>query len=499
MVSYESVINAIPEPQWKDKDIVDYQDTGDIIKDLIFCFKKYNDQAKGVAKKFSTGNITTDARRIHSFIKDNIQYEAEPEKFQTTRSFSRIIHDKHGDCKHSALIVSAIGWNLGYDVIFRFVGYNRGESYGHVYTLLQNPKTGKRVVVDPLQVFGEEKRFLKHKDYIAKNNLNFNPMLSRLTGLPENSNIQGMFMGDLDITETRIIDGIGGREIILSPTLHEDRMGEIEDIEGIGRKTKAQRKATKKVAKAKRAVKKTARKEKRAVKKEKRGGSIVKKVALAPVRGAFSALLLLNFRGFATRLQESKAKNENEVKKFAAKFGYKYPVLLSQIDKGAKKKPLFGKVSGMYQIEGIGSVAISAAAVAAAAPAILAVTNLFKALGVGAHKDSPVGEKSDNEIANEAANDIEGGSGGGSGSEGGSGGSWGGSGCEGGSGGSWGGSRREGGSGGSGGGSGREGGSGGSDDDDSGLMDTVKNLPTPVLVIGAAGLLFAAGKVFKLF
>ena len=169
-MSYTAVLNSVPKPDYNKKIITDYQSTKDIIADLIQCFKIYNYQAKTTAyKHFYTGDITKDAKNIYDFIKTNITYDAEPFENQTTRSFSRIIHDKHGDCKHSALIVSCLAWNMGYDVIFRFVDYT-GKGYGHVYTLIQDPVTKKTVIVDPLQDFNYEK-YYKHKlDYIAKNN-----------------------------------------------------------------------------------------------------------------------------------------------------------------------------------------------------------------------------------------------------------------------------------------------------------------------------------------
>ena len=394
---------------------MDVQETQDIIDDLVYCFKKYNDQAKPVSKKFSTGYIVTDAKNIYDFIKNNISYVAEPEKFQTTRSFSRIIHDKFGDCKHSALLASAIGWNLGYNVIFRFVSYDKGDAYGHVYTLIENPTTGKRVVIDPLQPFNQEKYFYKNVDYKAKNNLTFHPMLSRLTGLqpnvPTNSRVTYNNRAYVHPDETRVV--VGAMEIIMSPSISGPEADTLDGLCGLGKRSKEQRKehreqsktARKETHAAKKEVrheKRAAKKDVRAQKKEARGGSRVKKISLSPVRGAFSSLLLVNARGLATRLSQAITINEPEVKKFAAKLGYKYDNLKSQILKGGKKKPLLGsKIHGVvHDFDGIGLI-VSAAAFTAAAPAILLSLELFKMLGIGGQ-----GSELDTQFAQEATKDL---------------------------------------------------------------------------------------------
>lgn len=409
-MNYDTVISNIEKPDFKQKQVKKYQNTDDIITDLIYCFKKYNYQAKPIADKYKTGNIKQDARTIYDFIKKNIKYDAEPEIDQTTRSFSRIIHDKWGDCKHTALIVASIGYNEGYNVIFRVVRYvSNGDYLYHVYALLEN-KFGRRVIVDPLQDFDFEKKYDKKiGDYKAINNM----ALTRLTGTsntprytqrlrcgqPIPRALHGTDLSaisdDYDAHQVGIIDGIGAREIILTPTgLDDSAIGEIEELQGVGRKTKAQRQQKKQERKQKREVKKEKRQEKRADRKEKiksklnKGGKVVKKVALAPVRGAFSALLLINYKSLATRLQKAiDTGNSAKVDAFAKKFGYNNNVLRSQIKKGSTKKSI-GTVNPneIHDIDGMG-VVVTAAAIATASTAIAAALALLKSLGLGANGD----------------------------------------------------------------------------------------------------------------
>lgn len=405
-MEYENVLASIEAPNFKEKRVKKYQSTNDIIKDLIYCFKNFNYQAQPIAKQYGTGNITNDGKEIYDFIRKNIKYDAEPEADQTTRSFSRIIYDKEGaDCKHTALIVGSIGWNEGYTVIFRVVRYviyngSNKEYLHHVYAILEN-KNGKQVIVDPLQKFNYEKPYDKKiGDYKAKN-----MALTRLTGVGRSiindRNLQRLRTNTqtpatlIEAHEIHLIDGLGEREIILSPNgMTEANINELSVMQGIGRKTKKQRQAARSVRKEKRVVKRTARKTAR-----KERGGVLKAVALAPVRGAFSALLILNFKNFAGRMKQAIDKGkENEVKAFAKKFGYKYNIFKGQILRGAKKHAL-GEINGteIHQVEGMGFV-VSAAAITAAAPAVVAAIALFKKLLIG--------DPSDDTTLKEAADNV---------------------------------------------------------------------------------------------
>jgi len=218
-MQYSTVINSIDRPNFREQLIKQYQSTNDIITDLIYCFKNYNYQALPVSKVVRYGNIKQDAKTIYDFIRQNIHYTAEPFTKQTTSSFSRIIHNKKGDCKHSFLIVGSIGWNLGYDVIIRFVSYDKDKTLGHVYTILQDHKTKQRIIVDPLQAFNYEKNYTNKKDYIAINKTPTNMALMRLTGTDENS---------LQKAQISVYDPNSNKVIVMTPMLSDAKMGEIE-------------------------------------------------------------------------------------------------------------------------------------------------------------------------------------------------------------------------------------------------------------------------------
>jgi hypothetical protein len=110
-----------------------------------------------------------------------------------------------------------------------------------------------------------------------------------------------------------------------------------------------------------------------------------KKVGLAPQRNAVLALIALNTRGLATKIKRTPAA---KIKKLWERLGGDIKKLNSAVEKGAKKKPLFGmrksKVGAFYDENEmyIGEAATVATLLTTAAPILIALSKLFKSEGV---------------------------------------------------------------------------------------------------------------------
>ncbi len=167
--------------------------------------------------------------------------------------------------------------------------------------------------------------------------------------------------------------------------IDKNMLAHLGSIDAIGRRSKAQRKesrqaALKKVKKVvaapKKAVKaaakattKAAQKVAKAVKKIPAGA---KKVSIAPARGAFLALVLLNLRGFATKLSKS---DQNKLRNKWNNLGGDFKKLQDAINKGKRKKAL---LSGFEDENNLGAVATVTASLAAATPVIIALNDFLK-------------------------------------------------------------------------------------------------------------------------
>lgn len=101
-------------------------------------------------------------------------------------------------------------------------------------------------------------------------------------------------------------------------------------------------------------------------------GQRAKKIALAPARGAFLVITGANFRGLATKLKKV---SPDKLAGFWGKLGGDKKKLEAAINQGASKKPLLG-MNGPEQIGSVG------AAIAAAAPVVIAAVKLLKDAGI---------------------------------------------------------------------------------------------------------------------
>ena len=164
--SYNKILSKLPVPKYIDTKIMRNQSTNDIIRELTNSYNLYSDQGSYIYSDFYDDDPIKTAKNIHKFLKNNLEYEIEPEKQQTSKSLTRYLNDGYGDCKHYSLaIASILKFMPKYDKIcFRFVSYDMfSPSVTHVYVVAKT-KEGDEIKIDPLQDFNYEKKFYFKKD-----------------------------------------------------------------------------------------------------------------------------------------------------------------------------------------------------------------------------------------------------------------------------------------------------------------------------------------------
>ncbi len=294
-------------------------DTRDIIHALNSAIAPAVNQVKPFIDSIliATGDPVKDTERACRYVRDLVSYKQDGFSEQKIQLPARLLKDtKQGDCKSFSLAVLAIITAMGYKGGLRYVSYKPNKIPTHVYNFVFD-NSGKKFT--------------------------FDACVDSLLESPRYTYIK-----DMEVTY------LAGSPIMID-----------SDPYYLGKKKKK--------------------------KKAKDKPGPVKKIALAPARAAFLALVKINARGLATKLQISINKGGDKTRAFWTKVGGDFDKLKSATATGAKKKPLFGikkggKVSGAtsveYLPEGIGvepaTLTAAAAALAAAAPILLAVSKLFK-------------------------------------------------------------------------------------------------------------------------
>jgi hypothetical protein len=127
----------------------------------------------------------------------------------------------------------------------------------------------------------------------------------------------------------------------------------------------------------------------------KKGTKAILKVAAAPVRNAFLALVALNFGGLGNKLAAAWQKAPSKLTNFWERAGGQINALKKAWEKGSTKKRIFGDNT-------IG-VAPAAATAAAAAPLIVKVANVLKDIGIDPAELVQIGKDALNAKAQELA------------------------------------------------------------------------------------------------
>lgn len=338
--------------------IVDEQTTADIIKMIQQAHTLHARDYDKIAASFWAGNVEATCKKIFNFLKRNVKYDIEPEDRQSVKSPAAILvtggkFNGKNDCKHYSLFIAGIldALNRAGKKIpwaYRFANYRLFQDSPHHVFVVANP--GKNEIwIDPvLQSFNQRKPYI--------NAIDKKMALYSINGIGCNNRPCncGHRAPRRKIPVTQLSGSFGTPSLTDLPTI---------------------------AGKAKRRARKAKRKERRTRLYCK--GALAKKIALAPARNAFLALVRLNVKKMALRLEEN-LKDPQRKKKLSAKWcklGGTFKKLETAIVKAATKYRRRRKISGMDDGEIIG-VPI-AAALAAAAPIIKALKEFLSKLKKG--------------------------------------------------------------------------------------------------------------------
>lgn len=336
------ILSILGQPFFKSKLIKGWQNTDDIISQIITQHKENLKDAEKIKHLFCGQNAKDTAYNVFKFLRNEITYKIESGTNQTTKSLKRFVSDGFGDCKHYSNFVNSILNVCGYDVVYRFTAYNGKTDFQHVYSYL--PK--ENIIIDAvLPNFNEQKEYSKKKDIKIMS-------LYKLSGVDE-------------------IGKISFKKVT------SNIKNAVKDTKG--------------------AVKEVIKKIPDTAKDLAQG---TKTISLAIPRNAFLGLVKLNVNGFATKLKKVlDKKGEFEGFEFWQKIGGNRTDLKNAVLSGSTKKALLSGVQeendsfneifkGYSGDTYIGVEPVSTAtALASATPVIVIVLETLKKFGINDAED----------------------------------------------------------------------------------------------------------------
>lgn len=316
----------------------------------------------------SGGDVIKDATKVGNWIRGNIKYKIDSFTNQNIQFPSAILKTKQADCKSFSLLYLAIMSAAGYDGGFRFASYRPNGQFTHVYNFFVKPN-GTKIPYDAcIKGLKESNRATKIKDM----------KVNYLAGAPI-------------VTDDE-------QEITRPARIVRDRMGNVF-LEYIDTGERISGPDAEHIAGIRSLVNKAWKQIKKDAKKVWRG---FKKVALAIPRSAALGVMELNFRGVSGQLfrAQKDKKQTDRLKELWNRLGGDFGALQKSIDRGRKRKPLFG---GGKAIKGIGEPMVNigigepvtlAAAATTAAPILVMIFKFIKSAGVKPEGDEkpPAGD-----------------------------------------------------------------------------------------------------------
>jgi hypothetical protein len=147
--------------------IVNDQVTGDIIDAIMMAHKRHVGDYDRMVELFFRERLYASLKAIFSFLKENTQYVAESDTYQTVRSPMGLLNSTLGvDCKHYSLFIGGLVDaynrlnNVGLKWFYRFASYDGSKTPGHVFVVVVDPVTKDEIWIDPvLDYFNEKKRY----------------------------------------------------------------------------------------------------------------------------------------------------------------------------------------------------------------------------------------------------------------------------------------------------------------------------------------------------
>lgn len=118
----------------------------DVIACELACYEKWKNQPRELVQDL-VGSVDEKCEAIFGYLTENVVYKLDDAGNQYIKSPARLLADGCGDCKSLTMFIACCLHCLGIEHIIRFVNYDGGKQYTHVYPVAID-ECGKEIVLD---------------------------------------------------------------------------------------------------------------------------------------------------------------------------------------------------------------------------------------------------------------------------------------------------------------------------------------------------------------
>lgn len=143
----------------------------DVVEAWKYVYQKCKDQPAAILEA-ELYNLPVDekCRAVFSYLARNVRYKIDPYGVQWIKTPARLLRDGQGDCKSFTMFIASCLHCLGVPVIVRFVNFDGGYQFTHVYPVAID-EWGNEIVLDACEtdkenqpIYGYARPYKNKKD-----------------------------------------------------------------------------------------------------------------------------------------------------------------------------------------------------------------------------------------------------------------------------------------------------------------------------------------------
>ena len=145
----------------------------DVIAMWKECYSRFKDQPQDIVRELRGKSVDEACEKIFGYMVANTHYRLDDDGVQMIKSPGRLISDGCGDCKSYTMFIASCLHCLNIPCIVRFVNYDGGNQYTHVYPVAID-EMGNEIPMDACELdddgvtclYGYARPFKKKKDIV---------------------------------------------------------------------------------------------------------------------------------------------------------------------------------------------------------------------------------------------------------------------------------------------------------------------------------------------
>lgn len=118
----------------------------DVVEKELACYEQWKNQPRELVSHL-TGSVDEKCEAVFAYLVDNVVYKLDDDGMQYIKSPARLLADGYGDCKSLTMFIACCLNCLDIEHIIRFVNYDGGKQYTHVYPVAID-ENGNEIILD---------------------------------------------------------------------------------------------------------------------------------------------------------------------------------------------------------------------------------------------------------------------------------------------------------------------------------------------------------------